>query len=279
MKSAKNKILLVIGIWLAATIILKAQQFEGKAFYQSARKMDNFDISSQGLTPEMEAQIKKRMTRQFQKEYELTFNLSESLWKEAESLGGAPADLSSGGVIVQTSTTADGITYKNTAEALYMQESDVFGKAFLVKDQLTPIPWKITQETKKVGDYTAYKAVYQRVTESSRLSFNSEAEDIKTVMDTVNLEAWYTPDIPVSQGPTTYWGLPGLILEVTDGAMSYVCTKVVLNPKEGIKINQPSKGKVVTLQELQAITEEKSQEFMNKYSNGGNNIQIKIGRG
>jgi GLPGLI family protein len=40
--------------------------------------------------------------------------------------------------------------------------------------------------------------------------------------------AWYTPEIPVNQGPDKYWGLPGLILEVNDGK-TVLCSKVVLN--------------------------------------------------
>ncbi len=281
MKNLKHKLIMIIGLLVAGVITLSAQNFEGKATYQSARKMDGFGFKGEGMSPEMEEQLKKQMAKQFQREYELVFNLSESVWKEAESLGGGPATASSGGMVIQMSTVGGGLTYKNTAENLFMQESDVFGKPFLVKDDLEPLEWEITQESKKIGNYTAYKAIYTNVRESMSMSFNSDEDqnEMKTVMDTIKLEAWYTPEIPVSQGPTRYWGLPGLIMEINDGSMSYVCTKVVLNPEEGVKIKRPSKGKEVTREELRAITEEKTKEMMEKYSNGGGDVQIKIGRG
>jgi GLPGLI family protein len=46
----------------------------------------------------------------------------------------------------------------------------------------------------------------------------------------VTITAWYTPEIPVNQGPENYWGLPGLILEINDGKTVILCSKIVLNP-------------------------------------------------
>ena len=268
-------------IFLTSSFTLSAQQFEGKAIYQSARKMGDFSIKAEGMNPEMEAQIKQQMSKQFQKEYELTFNLTESIWKEEESLGGGPATTSSGGMMIQVQSAGGGLTYKNTAENLFMQETEVFGKPFLVKDELEPKEWELTQESKKIGNYTAYKAIYTDYREGMSMSFNSDEDqnEMEKVIDTIKIEAWYTPDIPVSQGPSNFWGLPGLIMEVNDGSMSYVCTKVILNPEDKIKIKRPNKGKEVTREELRIITEEKTQEMMKKYSNGNGEVTIKIGRG
>jgi len=281
MKSLTKRILLVIGLFVAGIVTLSAQQFEGRAFYQSARKMGNFSIKAEGITPEMTEQLQQQMAKQFQREYELTFNLTESIWKEEESLDGGPATASAGGMMIQVQSAGGGLTYKNTAENLFIQETEVFGKPFLVKDELAPKEWELTQESKKIGSYTAYKAIYTDYREGMSMSFNSDDDqnEMEKVIDTIKIEAWYTPDIPVSQGPTEFWGLPGLIMEVNDGSMSYVCTKVILNPEDKIKIKQPSKGKEVTREELRTITEEKTQEMMKKYSNGGGDVTIKIGRG
>lgn len=281
MKNFKQRITLLIGLFVAGIITLSAQNFEGVATYQSSRKMDGFAFKGEGMTPEMEEQIKQKMAKQFQKEYILTFNLSESIWKEAESLGSGPATASANGMIIQVATSGDGLTYKNTSENLFLQETEVFSKPFLVKDELEPREWELTQETKKIGKYTAYKAIFTDYRESMSMSFSNENEEnqMEKTVDTIRLEAWYTPEIPVSQGPTSYWGLPGLIMEINDGSMTYICTKVVLNPEDGVKVKRPSKGKEVTREELRVITDEKTQEMMKKYSNGGGEVHIKIGRG
>ena len=51
----------------------------------------------------------------------------------------------------------------------------------------------------------------------------------------ITITAWYSPEIPVSQGPENYWGLPGLILEVNDGKTTILCSKVVLNLKDKVE--------------------------------------------
>jgi GLPGLI family protein len=48
----------------------------------------------------------------------------------------------------------------------------------------------------------------------------------------VTITAWYTPEIPVNQGPENYWGLPGLILEINDSKTVILCSKIVLNLKK-----------------------------------------------
>lgn len=278
MKKLAKKITLTIGLIVATVITINAQNFQGSATYQSSRKMDGFSMKFDGMTPDMEEQIKERMKKQFQKEYELKFNLTESIWNEAESLEGGPEAVSGGGMRVMTiSAGGNGVTYKNTAENLFLQETEVFSKPFLVSDVLEPREWEITNETKQIGNYTAQKAIFTDVRESRVISFSSTSDGDKTKeetepsvrMDTIRIEAWFTAQIPVSQGPENYWGLPGLIMEVNDGTTTYICTKVVLNPAEGVKIKRPSKGKKVTREELRAEIDAKMAEMGDKFNNGG----------
>ena len=80
----------------------------------------------------------------------------------------------------------------------------------------------------------------------------------------VTITAWFTTEIPVSTGPEKYTGLPGLILEANDGRTSYLCSKIIINPKEKIEIKAPNKGKVVSESEFRKIEEEKVKSMMNK---------------
>ena len=92
--------------------------------------------------------------------------------------------------------------------------------------------------------------------------------------------AWYTTQIPVNNGPRSYYGLPGLILEVNDGSETLICSKIVINPKKKVEIVEPKKGKEVTQEEYDAIMEKKIKEMNDQYSRerrDGNSVQISIG--
>ena len=81
----------------------------------------------------------------------------------------------------------------------------------------------------------------------------------------IEVTVWYTPQIPVSQGPGEYWGLPGLILEVNADRTTILCSKIVMNPEEKTEIKQPSKGKEVTKEEYNTIVKEKVEEMREMY--------------
>ena len=261
-----------------------AQQFQGIATYHSASKM-NIQMKGDKGEVMISEEVQKQLNKQMQKEYELRFNLTESTYKEVESLDGGGASFSAGGAVMTISTGNNGVLYKNTADARYEEEADVFGKPFLVKDELTRYEWQLTDETRKIGNYNCQKAVYERVVE--RRSFSSisggdeeQESSVETVTDTVRITAWFTPDIPVSHGPDNYWGLPGLILEVNNGFTTLVCSKLVLNPEEPVKLEMPAKGKVITREEFKELQEEKMEEMMKKYNgSGGSTKTIRIGSG
>jgi len=132
-------------------------------------------------------------------------------------------------------------------------------------------------ETKKIGNYICYKATY--VKEDNAFSFssfgrrgrnndnkdNKKKEEPKTVIVT----AWYTPQIPVSQGPGEFWGLPGLILEVNSGKTTVLCTEITMNPKEKVALKMPKKGKKVSRKEYNKIVEKKMGEMREQFRGRG----------
>ena len=79
--------------------------------------------------------------------------------------------------------------------------------------------------------------------------------------------AWYSPEIPVNQGPENYWGLPGLILEVNDGKTTILCSKIVLNSKDKVEIKAPTKGKEVSQKEFDETVKKKMEEMREMWRN------------
>lgn len=281
MKKRNTKTLIIAIVALFFTAGLYGQNFQGEATYQSSRKMGDMQIKMDGMTPQMEEQLKAQMKKQAQKEYTLKFNLTESVWKEVESLEDGAPSASVGGTNVVLrigGSGSNGSLYKNTAELRHLEEIEFFSKPFLVDDELKSREWELSDESKKIGNYTAFKATYSTVTYRKAMTFGDGMEgEMKTMTDTVKMEAWYTPEIPVSHGPDDYWGLPGLILEMSTGSTTFLCTKVILNPEGGVNIKVPSKGKRVNREELTAIREEKTKEMMKNMKNGTSSFKISTG--
>ena len=248
------------------------QEFQGKAYYFSKSKME---LGAWGarLNEEQKKQVAARMKNRLEKTYVLTFSKEESVFTEDVML-----DAMSGATDSWGKNFTPGEQYKNVKINSQVQEQEFYGKQFLVKDKLQPIEWKMGNETKQIGNYTCFKATTSIPTNEltwynfswDRLSTKPETKTDSTGVVTeeievkmTEVEAWYSPQIPVSHGPLEYWGLPGLILEVSADNTTMLCSKIVLNPQETIEIEAPDKGKVVTKQEYQEIIVEKMKEFRN----------------
>jgi GLPGLI family protein len=177
-------------------------------------------------------------------------------------------------------TSGEGSTlYKNIADQSFLEQQDMMGKAYLVKDMLEPVEWELSEETKKVGNYTAQKASFTKIVDSKR--FSTGMTEMENVKDTLQVTVWFTPEIPVSHGPENYFGLPGLILEVQNQGRTLICEKIELNPSaDPVVIERPSKGKEITQAEFRTVQEEGMKQMMNRYQGKpgeGNRMEIRIG--
>jgi len=279
--------ILIISSLIFSVGCIQAQELQGTAFYNTKRKVE-FELGG-GASSEQQKLISDALKKQFEKEYVLNFNKTASTYKEVESLGEAEGSAQirfSGGISI-TGGGGDDILYRDTRDKTYTHQRESFSKQFLVQDALEVRDWKLENETKQIGSYTCYKATYTREVEvKSFVSFNKNESDKESEKNVEKKEiiitAWYTPQIPVSHGPSTHWGLPGLILEVNDGSTIMICNKVVMNPKEKVEIIKPTKGKKVNATEFTKIIEKKAEELNKIYGGGkksknGNTFSIKIG--
>lgn len=301
----KKIVLLLVGLSSLATFAQK--DFQGMAVYESktstAEFMKNMD-SNKDITPEMKAQIAERMKKAFEKTFILNFDKSASIYKEEEKLD-TPGQ--GGGMRMMTSMMGGGGTYyKNVKEKTYTVDKEVFGKEFLIKDSLPKYNWVLSQETKKIGDYTCFKATAVVVAsktdfrnfrrkEAKKEEGKTENKDEKTseqkenktnffdevdMPKEITVTAWYCPEIPINQGPEGYWGLPGLIMEVNDGKTIILCSKLAMNTKEKAEIKAPTSGDKVTQKEFDDIIMKKMKEMseMGGGPGGGRGMQFRMSR-
>jgi len=258
----------VLILFLFSSTTIFAQEFQGVATYKTQRKLDIQIDSTQvgGMQDQLMAMLKK----QFEKTYTLTFNKAESIYKEDESL--APPSTGSSMVFI-SSAGGSGELYKNIKSQRYVQQSDLLGKVFLIKDALKTSPWKLHADTKNIGEYSCYKATLEREVDSDALLDEGSKK-------TQSVTAWYTPQIPVSNGPEEFQGLPGLILELSYDSQTILCSKVLLNPTKQITIKEPTSGTNVTQNEFEAIMVKKMKEMESQYSRDdtdGHSFKIEIG--
>ena len=296
-----KKTFLILFFTLAYTASNAQKDFQGMAVYESKTSMSDFKARFEGnknITPDMQKMMEERMKKIFEKTFVLNFDKSASIYKEEEKLE-SPQSQGGMGIRMMGSFTGGGGTfYKNVKDKTYVVDKEFMGKEFLVKDSLATLNWKMEAETRVIGGYTCYKAT--AVKAASKTDFRNfrprKEGEVKKEADQPNegkktnfmdaiempkeitIAAWYTPEIPVNQGPEGYWGLPGLILEINDGKTTILCSKVVLNPKDKAEIKPSTKGKVVSQKEYDETVIKKMEEFREMNQGRGGGMEIRINR-
>lgn len=287
-KMKKSLIKLTSLLLFCVCAISFGQDFQGKAYYQTKTTMDLGEWGGREMSPEQKKRIEERMKSFLEKEYILTFNKTESIYKEDEKLE-APGSRGFGGF---GSSLTGGPKYKNVKDKELIQDQEFFGKQFLIKDELKGLEWKMGTETKQIGQYMCFKATAiktvdefdwrsmrprrgsdkdkdekkegEEAKDSTKVDKDDPMSEIE-VPKTIEVTAWYTPQIPINQGPDDYWGLPGLILEVSADRTTILCTKIVMNPEEKEDIEKPEKGEEVTQAEYNEIITKKMEEMREMY--------------
>lgn len=159
--------------------------------------------------------------------YELRFDSKKSVYKLAKEntdnkylmWGSKPSE-------------TDGIVQDLENKSLSTQK-DVFENTYLIKDSLRKLEWRITDETRDIAGFECRKAVTK-------------------ICDSVYVVAFYTDQIPVSSGPESFGGLPGLILGLAVPRLytTWFATKLELIDPSIAQLNPVQKGKKVTREQL-----------------------------
>ncbi len=273
---------------------INAQNISGQAYYESKTTVDleAFGSGNGEMSEEMKKAVAQMMKSALEKTYILTFNQYESIYKEQEKLDAGPVNP---GFKMMMSSYTPGAQYKNLKTGQIVEENEFFGKQFLVTDSIQTLDWQTTNESKQIGQYIAFKATAIKKVDPNDYSMarpkrerkgKDEKENAAIKKDTTQpqdpmdmieipeeilVTAWFTPQIPVSNGPGEFAGLPGLILELNVYRTTLLCSKIVMNPKESEKIEPPKKGKEVTRAEYVKIVKEKTDELRENFRGGGNN--------
>lgn len=170
-------------------------------------------------------------------EFKLVFIDTISKFESVQTMGMGEQNISS--VLMASRCKNPKFTYN---DSIYRNNSDgiFIENTYLIVSPLNK-NWVLTNETKKIDNYTCYKAT------SEYIVINGKGEFHHPVI------AWFCPELPYSFGPAGYGGLPGLILELQEWNNVFGAIKIefksldepIILPTKGIKItNQDYQNKV-----------------------------------
>jgi GLPGLI family protein len=116
--------------------------------------------------------------------------------------------------------------YKNYPKDKITTVDKIFTDNFIYEEPMDLFNWKILPDTTRIAGYLCQKAT--------------------TGFSGRYYTAWFTPNIPISEGPYKFHGLPGLILRITDSKGYYDFNLISLTKTEDGEIVFPQKSYIKT---------------------------------
>jgi len=238
---ALRKLLFGMG-FLCSLTLLHAQgagngfMLSGEVIFQEIVKMD---IQLEGIDP----QIAEQIPRERKSEKVLYFTEEEAMFENHVKEDPGDAMPMEGSGIMIRMQQADNKMYMDLKNNKVIEQKEFMSRIFLIESALEAKKWKISGEQRKILDHACQEAITE-----------VEGEEV---------HAWFTPEIGVPVGPGNYSGLPGLVLavETDQGDRKLEAIAIELKPVDKSVLQKPTKGKKVTLDEYQAIVEEKLKEM------------------
>jgi GLPGLI family protein len=261
---------ILVAASLVLSVMAQAQMKEGRIIYERTILLPTRMITA---NPDIASQIPKSRTDQF----ELLFGNNQSLWQFLPSANNEePGTFSGNGVVMRFGGTND-IAYYNFDKGTRVDQREIMDRSFVVTDTIAKGQWKLTDETKTILNYTARKAVGQRIGSRTQMTMENGEMKRTVIPDTAAVIAWFTTDIPVPVGPEMQGQLPGAILELEINKGQTVYKAVEVSPKINLnKIKEPKDGKKVTAAEFTKEREKLMEEMRKNMPNRGNGNTIRI---
>ncbi len=182
----------------------------------------------ENVNPVLKKSFKEGNKEKSNMKLELTFKDDESYFKLIDKLPSQILNQTHYNLLVN-GKLGNSKYYVNKKEKLILREYNEGGN-FLLSTKFDELKWKLTKEKKMIGEYLCFKAV------TTKKIFRG------TRVNTIPIEAWYCPTIPISFGPFEFCNLPGLVLELKERYDTYGVVSIDFTPEKEIKIKRPIKG-------------------------------------
>ncbi|MBL7698212.1 MAG: GLPGLI family protein [Chitinophagaceae bacterium] len=211
---------LIYVLMVIAPMLLKAQQkfiYEGTIEYERRINLHR-QVSEDDERSDWFKNLVKTMPPFHSSLFTLQFRENQTMYKIAGELPSIPMPWLMGPAKENTVFTS----FNNHTRTSY---KSVFETKFLVSDSLNNVEWKISDEKRTIAGLECRKAVGR-------------------ICDSVYVVAFYTDEIPVSGGPESFEGLPGMILGLAIPRLhtTWFATKVQLVKPSDKDFSMTTKG-------------------------------------
>ena len=254
-----------------------AQMKEGKIIYERTTQM-RFQFRG-GPGGETASPAPQAMVSTF----ELLFGGGKSLWQvlpdvnqEASQITPmeSPAGGGGGRAFTIRRFGGDDVVFVNYEEGRRLSAREINSRQVVVEDSVAKLSWKMTDESKTILGKKAFKATTQTVTTRTMTSMENGEMKRKEMPDTLNIVAWFTPEIPVPAGPAYQAQLPGMILEIDVNNGQTVYKAVEISPKVSLSNIKEPKGKRITNAEYEKERAIMLAEMQKRFSENGGHVII-----
>jgi len=225
----KKTVILYFGLlFLSTTMFAQHAHFTTSGTIEFEKKVNIYAMIKKEINKDNEAfyepmfdQYKKNNPQFKTLKSKLSFADNKTLFTPAEDDGSNNGFFGDSPLTGQTNTI-----FTDLAGNIETAQKKVFEETYLVRDTARKIRWKITDETREIAGYTCRRA-------------NA------IILDSIYVVAFYTTQIPVSGGPESFTGLPGMILGVAlpHENLSWFATKVTDASLPPAAVVPPKKGK------------------------------------
>lgn len=166
-----------------------------------------------------------------------------------EPLKGAEIEPRTRQYIMMFALDFDAQTLSNLSDRSYKRFNDIVGDKVIIQDTMKRITWRMTDEYREIAGYNCRRA-------------NG------LTPDSIYVVAYYANELPVSGGPESISGLPGMILGlvVPSQHVSYFANKVELTNDVVMdkKVFENKKTKVMSRQQIADLFNSTMSNWLNK---------------
>ncbi|MBC7384314.1 MAG: GLPGLI family protein [Bacteroidia bacterium] len=204
MNNYKSFFLYAFMLLLVQTASAQQLVLSGKITFERKENLHKQFTEQNSWTEQMMMRMPKYRIDQFQ----LSFNTHKTLYKitlEDES------PMASWWRVAAYNTVSNNIDTRQ-----YTAEKTIYERNYLIEDSMPQYQWKLLGEYREVAGYNCRKAA-------------------TIIMDSLYIIAFYTDEIPVSAGPESFNGLPGMVLGIVVPRLNltYFATKIETQPVAG----------------------------------------------